>query len=164
MSMRVALDTNVVISALAFPGSVSDKAMTRMILSDCQILLCNQVLTELRMVVRRKFPEKTESIERFLRDFSYLEISESSSVNLSSEQIPDVRDPSDLPILLSAITAKAEDPELSTISRAQLRFRASMTYDFTSVRGTVGFHPKGTTNLAQFAREASAQKRGRSEA
>jgi len=108
MSMRVALDTNVVISALAFPGSVSDKAMTRMILSDCQILLCNQVLTELRMVVRRKFPEKTESIERFLRDFSYLEISESSSVNLSSEQIPDVRDPSDLPILLSAITAKAD--------------------------------------------------------
>jgi putative PIN family toxin of toxin-antitoxin system len=106
--MRVALDTNVVISALAFPGSVSDKAMTRMILSDCQILLCNQVLTELRMVVRRKFPEKTESIERFLRDFSYLEISESSSVNLSSEQIPDVRDPSDLPILLSAITAKAD--------------------------------------------------------
>ena len=108
MSMRVALDTNVVISALAFPGSVSDKAMTRMILSDCQILLCNQVLTELRMVVRRKFPEKTESIERFLRDFSYLEISESSSVKLSSEQIPDVRDPSDLPILLSAITAKAD--------------------------------------------------------
>ena len=63
MSMRVALDTNVVISALAFPGSVSDKAMTKMILSGCQILLCKQVVAELRIVVRRKFPEKTASIE-----------------------------------------------------------------------------------------------------
>ncbi len=108
MSMKVALDTNVVISALAFPGSVPDKAMTKMILSGCQILLCDQVVAEPKEVVRRRFPEKIDSIERFLRDFSYIEISVSSCVEDLLEEFPEIRDPSDLPILLSAIAAEAD--------------------------------------------------------
>ncbi len=106
--MKVALDNNVVISALAFPGSVPDKAMTKMILSGCQILLCDQVVAELREVVRRKFSEKIDSIERFLHDFSYLTISVSSCVEDLSKELPEVRDPSDLRILLSAMAARAD--------------------------------------------------------
>ncbi len=79
--------------ALAFSGSVSDKAVTKMILKGC-VILCNQVVVEMRMLARRKFPEKTESIERFLRNFSYLEVSASAPFNPSPEQIPDNRDPS----------------------------------------------------------------------
>ena len=51
------LDTNVLISALLFPGTKMD-AMMNYIFTNHQLVLSSYVVDELKNVVRRKFPGK----------------------------------------------------------------------------------------------------------
>lgn len=53
--MRIMLDTNVLISALLFPGTKMD-AMMNYIFTNHQLVLSSYVVDELKNVVRRKFP------------------------------------------------------------------------------------------------------------
>ena len=55
--MRIMLDTNVLISALLFPGTKMD-AMMNYIFTNHQLVLSSYVVDELKNVVRRKFPGK----------------------------------------------------------------------------------------------------------
>lgn len=55
--MRIMLDTNVLISALLFPGVKMD-AMMNYIFTHHQLVLSSYVVDELKRVVKRKFPGK----------------------------------------------------------------------------------------------------------
>lgn len=59
------LDTNVLISALLFPGAKMD-AMMNCIFTQHQLVLSSYVVEELKSVVRRKFPKKEQVIDKLL--------------------------------------------------------------------------------------------------
>lgn len=63
--MRVMLDTNVLISALLFPGSKIN-AMMNCIFTQHQLVLSSYVVDELKRVVKRKFPQKENAINKLL--------------------------------------------------------------------------------------------------
>ncbi|GIW53560.1 MAG: PIN domain-containing protein [Gemmatimonadales bacterium] len=53
--MRVVLDTNVLISALAFPGSTSDQILSRIRRGEIDLFISPFILAELDRVLREKF-------------------------------------------------------------------------------------------------------------
>ena len=55
--MRIMLDTNVLISALLFPGTRMDTMMNN-IFMEHQLVLSSYVVEEFNRVVERKFPGK----------------------------------------------------------------------------------------------------------
>ena len=64
------LDTNVLISALLFPGSKMDTLMN-CIFTRHQLVLSSYVVEELKNVVKRKFPNKEHVINKLLVAMSY---------------------------------------------------------------------------------------------
>ena len=61
------LDTNVLISALLFPGVKMD-AMMNSIFTQHQLVLSSYVVDELKSVVRRKFPKKRINNRKVVND------------------------------------------------------------------------------------------------
>ena len=53
--MRIVLDTNVLLSALAFPGSKPDQVLHRIRRGEVNLFLSPFILTELERVLREKF-------------------------------------------------------------------------------------------------------------
>ena len=64
------LDTNVLISALLFPSKRMN-AMFEDIFRDHRLVLSSFVVDELHRVVERKFPKRTEVIDRFLSQIAF---------------------------------------------------------------------------------------------
>ena len=67
------LDTNVLISALLFPGTKMD-AMMNCIFTQHQLVLSSYVVEELKNVVRRKFPKKEQAIDKLLLLMSFEDV------------------------------------------------------------------------------------------
>jgi len=63
--MRVMIDTNVLVSALLFPGQTIN-AMMKKVTSDHTLVLPSFVVDELMDVTKRKFPDKTGTIDKLL--------------------------------------------------------------------------------------------------
>jgi len=66
--MRVALDSNVLISALIFGGSprrLIFDLISLQKMGKIRIILCLEVMEEVEEVVRRKFPHKVEELRMF---------------------------------------------------------------------------------------------------
>lgn len=57
--MRVMLDTNIFISMIFFPSNQT-RELARRLTEAHQIVVCDYVIEELRLVVERKFPGKKE--------------------------------------------------------------------------------------------------------
>lgn len=95
--MRVMLDTNVLLSALLFPGQKFDLLLGN-IFSCHELVLSNFIVDELRKVVLRKFPQKIEALERFIAAVSF----EFVIVPEKYEQTVSIRDPNDYPVVLGA--------------------------------------------------------------
>ena len=68
--MRVMLDTNVLISAILFPGRRLDEMM-RCIFEEHHLVLSSFVLDELFDVIERKFPGKRKAVDDLLAVMSY---------------------------------------------------------------------------------------------
>ncbi|MDH7556876.1 MAG: hypothetical protein QHG94_08085, partial [Candidatus Methanosuratincola sp.] len=68
--MRVMLDTNILISAGLF-GSSRLARLAQQISDEHSIVLCSQIIDEMRIVVDMKFPDKKEAFERFLSKLSF---------------------------------------------------------------------------------------------
>lgn len=100
--MRIALDTNVLISAFATRGLSSD--VLNLILSDHQLVLGETVLSELDRILRIKLKVPADTVQEttaFLR---------SQAVVVSSAPPLDVplRDEDDVPVLSEAVHGLAE--------------------------------------------------------
>ena len=98
--MRVMIDTNVLISALLFPGQKMNTLMYK-VTTENQLVLSSYVVDELLNVTRRKFPDKIKTVDTLLSQLPY-------ELVYTPEQ-PDpglfeIRDDKDYPVLYSAIT------------------------------------------------------------
>ena len=96
--MRSMIDTNVLVSASLFPNSRLGQEI-KPLSGKHTIVLCTTIIDELHDVYNRKFPDKLYALEQFLQEFSF----ETVYTPKISENIPQVRDKKDTPILASAI-------------------------------------------------------------
>ena len=98
--MRVMLDTNILISAIFFP-SIQTRSLVSYIVTDHELVLCDYVLEELRIVVERKFSAKRKALETFLSSLQFELLHTVKDIDY--RDIPSVRDNKDTPILVAAI-------------------------------------------------------------
>ena len=62
--MKVMLDTNIFISMIFFP-STQTRELAKKLTNNHQIVVCDYVIEELRLVTDRKFPAKRRFLDRF---------------------------------------------------------------------------------------------------
>jgi len=97
--MRVMLDTNVLLSALLFPGERMNRMM-RFIFEEHRLVLSSFVVEELTYVVKRKFPGKLQAVDRLLASMSFELAYTPQEIEPRLFQIRDMKD---CPILYTAI-------------------------------------------------------------
>lgn len=68
--MRIFIDTNVLLSAALFPDGVAACAYEAAVSSPHRPIISDYVISELRAVFERKFPNKVPALDRFLGSFS----------------------------------------------------------------------------------------------
>ena len=98
--MRVMLDTNIFISMIFFPSNQT-RELARRLTNGHQIVICDYVIEELRLVVERKFPAKRKFLESFFLELPFELVYTPKSLDL--EMFPEMRDTKDSPILATAI-------------------------------------------------------------
>lgn len=98
--MRVMLDTNIFISMIFFPSNQT-RELAKRLTDGHQIVVCDYVIEELRLVVERKFPAKKIFLERFFLELPFDLVYTPKSLDL--ELFPEMRDTKDSPILATAI-------------------------------------------------------------
>ncbi len=102
--MRIMLDTNVIISLLLFPNEKMN-SMMEFIFSQHQLVLSSFILDELKEVTKRKFPTKTEAIDRLLSHMAYELVYTPSNLE---EGLFEIRDLKDYPVLYTAISEEVD--------------------------------------------------------
>ncbi len=98
--MRVMLDTNVFISMIFFP-SAQTRELAKRLTDSHQIIVCDYVIEELRLVTDRKFPAKRKFLDRFFLELPFELVYTPKMLDLS--EFPQMRDTKDSPILATAI-------------------------------------------------------------
>lgn len=98
--MRVMLDTNIFISMIFFPSNQT-RELAKRLTDEHQIIICDYVIEELRLVTDRKFSTKKKYLDRFFRELPFELVYTPKA--LDSDELPDVRDEKDLPILATAL-------------------------------------------------------------
>lgn len=98
--MRIMLDTNIFISMIFFP-SAQTRELARRLTESHQIVVCDYVIEELRLVTERKFPTKRKSLDRFFMELPFELVYTPKELDLN--EFPEMRDVKDSPILATAI-------------------------------------------------------------
>lgn len=98
--MRVMLDTNIFISLIFFP-SVQTRELARKLTESYQIVVCDYVIEELRLVTERKFLTKRKFLDRFFMELPFELVYTPKELDLN--EFPEMRDVKDSPILATAI-------------------------------------------------------------
>ena len=98
--MKVMLDTNIFISMIFFP-SAQTRELAKKLTDNHQIVVCDYVIEELRLVTDRKFPAKRRVLDRFFMELPFELVYTPKALNLSG--FPEMRDAKDSPILATAI-------------------------------------------------------------
>lgn len=98
--MRVMLDTNIFISMIFFPSNQT-RELAKRLTDEHQIVVCDYVIEELRLVVEKKFPAKRKFLESFFLELPFELVYTPKLLDL--EMFPEMRDTKDSPILATAI-------------------------------------------------------------
>jgi putative PIN family toxin of toxin-antitoxin system len=101
--VKVVFDTNILVSALVFPGGRGEAALRRIIDEKDQLFLSKPILDELLGILGRKFSRDAEELAHaavFLTDLSL--------VVKSRRRLRVVQDEPDNRILEAAVTARAD--------------------------------------------------------
>jgi putative PIN family toxin of toxin-antitoxin system len=94
------LDTNIFISAIFFP-STQTRELVKRLANNHQIVVCDYVIEELRLVTDRKFPAKRSFLDRFFMELPFELVYTPKVLDLN--EYPQMRDRKDSPILATAI-------------------------------------------------------------
>lgn len=94
------LDTNIFISMIFFP-SEQTRRLARKLTDSHQIVVCDYVIEELRLVTARKFPAKRKFIDQFFLELPFELVYTPKELDLN--EFPEMRDTKDSPILATAI-------------------------------------------------------------
>ncbi len=103
--MRIFIDTNILISAIIFPGSKTAYVL-KYILECHESVICSYTINECFEVFKRKFPDKISMLEIFFKTIDYIYFDTPEHINRND--FPDIRDPDDLTILASAILSDSD--------------------------------------------------------
>ena len=103
--MRVMIDTNVILSALLFPGERMNSLMDK-ITREHTLVLSSYVVAELLEVTRRKFKSKVKAIDLLLSQLPYELVYTPENLKPG---LFEIRDKKDYPVLYSAV---AEDVDV----------------------------------------------------
>ncbi|MEP7311523.1 MAG: putative toxin-antitoxin system toxin component, PIN family [Pseudomonadota bacterium] len=125
--MRVAFDTNVLVSAVATRGLCAD--VFNLVLAEHQLIVGETVLAEIRRVLKRKLRVP----EEIIGEFEALLRAEALVVPKATVLAIVVRDKSDMPVLAEAISGKAE--VLVTGDRDLLEIVGAVPLDVLTPRG-----------------------------
>lgn len=98
--MKVMLDTNIFISMIFFP-SAQTRELARRLTENHQIVVCDYVIEELRLVTERKFPAKGKFLDSFFIELPFELLYTPKELDL--KEFPEMRDEKDSPILATAI-------------------------------------------------------------
>ena len=101
--MRVVFDTNILVSALVFPGGRGDAALRRIIAGTDQLVMSRAVLDELLEVLSRKFARDAEELAHVA-----VFVSELAMLVAPKRRLRVVQDDPDNRILECAIAGRAE--------------------------------------------------------
>ncbi|MEY2855373.1 MAG: hypothetical protein RL030_2505 [Pseudomonadota bacterium] len=125
--MKVAFDTNVLVSAVATRGLCAD--IFNLVLAEHQLIVGETVLAEMRRVLKQKL-RVTDDV---IGEFETLLRAEALIVAKAKTTSIPVRDKSDMFVLAEAISGKAE--VLVTGDRDLLEVTAKVPLDILSPRG-----------------------------
>jgi uncharacterized protein len=125
--VRVAFDTNVLVSAVATRGLCAD--IFNLVLAEHQLIVGETVLAEMRRVLKQKMRVP----EEIIGEFEALLRAEALIVAKARTTTIAVRDKSDMLVLAEAIAGKAE--VLVTGDRDLLEVTAKVPLDIVSPRG-----------------------------
>jgi len=107
--MRILIDTNILVSAALFPGSVPARAYMKAVTPPHTTVICDYSLDEMRRVFNRKFPHRLEDFERFVSAMALCaEIITTPPQEDCVEGESAIRDVKDRPILRAAVIAKVD--------------------------------------------------------
>ncbi|MEW6697866.1 MAG: putative toxin-antitoxin system toxin component, PIN family [Bacillota bacterium] len=98
-------DSNILVSAVLSNLSLSSKLLT-LLIEEHHLIICSYSITEVSKVISRKFPKHIAKWDKFLTTLEF-EIAYTPS-DLSTVKAPYIRDPKDLPILVSAMVAQPD--------------------------------------------------------
>ena len=101
--MRVVFDTNILVSALVFPGGRGDAALRRVIARTDQLVMSKPILDELLDVLSRKFAREAEELAHVA-----VFVSELAMVVAPKRRLHIVQDDPDNRILECALAGRAE--------------------------------------------------------
>ena len=102
--MRIMLDTNVIISYILFNNETMEK-FYNYILNKEELIISNIIIDELKEVFDRKFKSKKDNLEIFLKS---LEVECIHINDIEENDLFEIRDPADYPILYSAIKGNVD--------------------------------------------------------
>ena len=121
-TLRVVLDTNVLLSGIAYPASVPGKIMTAWRHGSIEVLLCTYILEELRRVLP-KLAHKHQLTELEISVLIDILSIQAQLVEPLAASDPLLRDPNDQPVLGALQSAGAD--YLITGDKDLLALRAS---------------------------------------
>ena len=101
--MRVVFDTNILVSALVFPGGQGEAALRRIIEETDQLILSRPILDELLDVLGRKFARDVEELAHVA-----VFLSESAIIVAPKRRLRVVKDDPDNRVLECAVAGRAE--------------------------------------------------------
>ena len=93
------------VSAFLFPGSTPAKALEK-VLDAHTLILCHNILNEIRHIFKKKFPGQLLNLEVFLAKISY-EMAPKPSMAVLRE-CACLRDETDIPILAAALASEVD--------------------------------------------------------
>lgn len=125
--MKIAFDTNVLVSAVATRGLCAD--LFNLVLAEHELILGESVLAELRRVLREKIHVPT----RIIDEYDALLRQEARIVSGRSELAAKVRDTSDEAVLSEAVAGNAE--VLVTGDRDLLEVAGKLPLEILDPRG-----------------------------
>lgn len=103
--MKIFIDTNVLISAMLFPESKTAYVFDY-ILEMHQPVICSYSIDEAYKVFEKKFPHKLESLKNFFDKLDYEHFISPKSIDM--KKYPEMREPNDVPILVSAVLSDSD--------------------------------------------------------
>lgn len=98
--MRIMLDTNILVSMIFFPNEQIN-TLIKILSTEYQVVVCDYVINELRLVVKRKFSTRWKKLNYFFLKYPFNIVFVPLDADFSD--FPQVRDVKDIPILATAI-------------------------------------------------------------
>jgi putative PIN family toxin of toxin-antitoxin system len=129
--MRVVFDTNILVSALVFPGGRGDAALRRIIAGRDLLVMSRAILEELLDVLSRKFARDAEELAHVAVFFSELAI-----VVAPTRRVRAVQDDPDNRILECALAGRAE--VIVTGDKAPLALKSFRNISLVTLRAYLG--------------------------